>query len=105
VDTRVRRRLLHARPVREIVATDDIWSHSETDRETLLAGIHAAGGITCEHALLATTYLDGHIGLNNGIHRWAVTDELGIERVPVEMQYEQEESVWPSWEEPFLSWG
>ena len=89
---------LHARPVREIVATDDIWERSETDRESLLAGVRAGGGITCEHALLATTYLDGHIGLNNGVHRWAAAAELGIERVPVEMQHEYEqESAWPSW--------
>ena len=87
---------LHARPVREIVATDDIWERSETDRESLLAGVREVGGITCEHALLATTYLDGHIGLNNGVHRWAVAAELGIERVPVEMQHEyEEESAWP----------
>lgn len=63
----------------------------------------AAGGITCEHALLATTYLDGHIGLNNGVHRWAVAVELGIEYVPVEMLYEQE-PAWPRWEE-FSAWG
>jgi hypothetical protein len=60
---------LHARPVREIVAADNIWECSETDRETLTAAIRAAGGITCAHALLATTYLDGHVGLNNGVHR------------------------------------
>jgi len=88
---------LHARPAREIVGTDDIWSHSATDHETLLTGVRAAGGITCEHALEATIYLDGHIGLNNGIHRWAIADELGIARVPVEMRYEQEESAWPWW--------
>jgi hypothetical protein len=87
---------LYARPVREIVATDDIWERSETYRETLMAGIRAARGITCAHALLATTYLDGHVGLNNGVHRWALAAELGIERVPVEMLYEQE-PVWPSW--------
>ena len=92
----------HARPIREIVATDDIWKRSETDRETLVAGIRTAGGIICEHALQATTYLDGHVGLNNGVHRWAVAFELGIERVPVEMQYQQE-SVWAEWEE-FPSW-
>ena len=93
---------LHARPVREIVATDDIWSRSEIDHETLLARVHAAGGITCEYALLATTYLNGHVGLNNGIYRWAVADELAINRAPVEMQYERVESTWPSWD-PFLS--
>lgn len=93
---------LHARPVREIVATDKIWERSETDRETLRGAIHAARGIVCEHALLATTYLDGHVGLNNGVHRWAVADELGIERVPVEMQHEHE-PVWPSWDD-FSSW-
>lgn len=81
---------------------DDIWRRSEIDHETLLAGIHVAGGITCQHALLATTYLDGHVGLNNGIHRWAVANEVGIDRAPVEMQYEQEESACPS-SEPFLS--
>jgi hypothetical protein len=95
---------LRARPVREIVATDDIWERSETDRETLMAGIRAARGITCAYALLATTYLDGHIGLNNCVHRWAVAAELGIERVPVEMLHEEQESVWASWEHS-LSWG
>jgi hypothetical protein len=94
---------LHARPVREIVATDNIWERSETDREALMAGVIAAGGIKCAHALHATTYLDGHIGLNNGVHRWAVAEELGIERVPVEMRYEQE-PVWSPWAE-YSSWG
>ena len=93
----------HARPVRQIVETDDIWGRSETDHETLRAGILAAGGITCEHALMATTYLDGQAGLNNGVYRWAVAVELGIERVPVEMLYEQETALQPL--EPFPSWG
>jgi hypothetical protein len=53
--------------------------------------------------LLATTYLDGHVGLNNDVHRWAVAVELGIEYVPVEMLYEQE-PAWPRWEE-FSAWG
>lgn len=92
----------HARPVREIVATDDIWERSETDHATLTAGIREAGGITCGHALLATTYLDGHVGLNNGLHRWAVAAELGIKRVPVEMQRETEDAA-PPWGLDFLS--
>ena len=53
--------------------------------------------------MLATTYLDGHVGLNNGVHRWAVAVELGIEYVPVEMLYEQE-PAWLRWEE-FSAWG
>ena len=89
---------LHARPIHEIVATDNIWERSETDHETLLAEVRESGGINCEYALLATTYLDGHIGLNNGVHRWAIASELGIERIPVEMQNEQEEAAWPSWD-------
>jgi hypothetical protein len=47
--------------------------------------------------------LDDHIGLNNGVHRWAVAVELGIERVPVEMLYEQETVLQPL--EPFPSLG
>lgn len=93
----------YARPVSEIVATDNIWERSETDHETLLAEVRAAGGIACKCALLATTYLDGHIGLNNGVHRWAVAREIGIDRVPVEMQIERE-PVWPTWD-PFSPWG
>ena len=92
----------HARPVRQIVAIDDIWKRSDTDHETLLAGIRVAGGIACKCALMATSYIDGHIGLNNGVHRWAVAVELGIERVPVEMLHEQE-SLWPPLES-FESW-
>jgi hypothetical protein len=84
---------LYARPAREIVATDDIWKRSQTDHDSLVAGIRSAGGIKCEHALQATTYQDGHIGLNNGIHRWAVANELGIEWVPVEMYYEPPEAM------------
>jgi hypothetical protein len=88
---------LYARPVREIVATEDIWERSETDHDSLLTAIRAAGGIVCQHALEATTYLDGEIGLNNGVHRWAIADELDIYRVPVEMQYEREPAE-PSWD-------
>ena len=93
----------HARPVREIVATDPIWEHSETTHAALLEGIKAAGGIACDDAPAATAYLDGVIGLNNGIHRWAVCDELGVKRVPVEMRHEREEQPQdPAWS---LDWG
>lgn len=89
----------NARPVRQIVATESIWERSS--HEELTAGIRANGGITCEYALLATTYLDGHIGLNNGLHRWAVAIEEGVRRIPVEMQYEPEPTLLPDF---FASW-
>jgi len=44
--------------------------------------------ITCGHALDAIAPLSGEIALVNGLHRWAVADELGIGLVPVEMSTE-----------------
>ena len=40
--------------------------------------------------------LSGEIELTNGLHRWVVTSELGIDVVPVKMRYETE-PVW-AWE-------
>lgn len=52
--------------------------------------IRAAGGITCDHALDARRLLSGEIELVNGLHRWAVADELGVDVVPVKMSVETE---------------
>lgn len=54
-------------------------------------------GIACGYALKATTLLSGEIGLTNGLHRWVVATELGIEVVPVSMRHETEPMwAWPT---------
>jgi hypothetical protein len=72
-----------------------IWSRSgciwqdgrcRLGHEELTDLIRAAGGIGCEHALTARALLTGGVELVDGIHRWAVADELGIDVVPVEME-------------------
>ncbi len=39
---------------------------------------------------------DGRVRLDNGVHRWVVARELGIDNVPVDMRTETE-SAW-AWE-------
>jgi hypothetical protein len=34
------------------------------------------------------TFAEGRISLDNGVHRWSVAVELGINRLPVQMTYE-----------------
>jgi hypothetical protein len=53
------------------------------------------------YALEATTLLSGGTGLANRLHRWVVTQELGIEMVPVHMRTETE-LAW-GWESGSLS--
>ena len=65
--------------VRDIVATEPIWDRSELTHEELTARIIAAGHrIGHSYALNAMTFTDGRISLDNGVHRWAVAAELGI---------------------------
>jgi hypothetical protein len=83
--------------VRAIVETELIWERHEDGftHEVLTALIVAAGRrIDRVYALSATTLEDGRISLDNGIHRWSVAVELGIERVPVKMHYLSSDSAW-----------
>lgn len=80
--------------VRAIAETEPIWEWSDLPRGELTTLIAAAGGVTCEHALQATTLADGSIDLGNGVHRWAVCAELGIKRVPVRMAHVSDEPAW-----------
>jgi hypothetical protein len=80
--------------VRAITETEPIWERSELPRDELTARIAAAGGVSCEHALQATTLTDDSVDLANGVHRWAVCLELGITRVPVRMAYVPAEPAW-----------
>ncbi len=85
-------------PVRQWATSARIWEPGryETFTHDELADLIIAAGhqILCAHALSATTYADGRIGLSNGVHRWAIADELGIARVPVDMVRETIEPVW-----------
>jgi ParB-like chromosome segregation protein Spo0J len=72
-------------PVRKRAAQPQIWepSYRELSREELRDRVRTAGGIRCEYALEARKELDGHIELVNGVHRWAIATELGIDLLPV----------------------
>jgi hypothetical protein len=76
-------------PVREWAARPDLWERSATSHQDLTAAISAAGGITCEHALQARTAPEG-VHLEDGVHRWTIAAELGLDLVPVEMAVETE---------------
>jgi hypothetical protein len=82
-------------PARTWAETGSIWQpgHCDITHEELAALIRSAQGVTCGHALKARILLDGSTELVNGLHRWAVADELGINVVPVEMRIETE-PVW-----------
>jgi hypothetical protein len=84
-----------SRTVRDWASNGGIWrpGHCELSHEELTSMIRGAGGISCGHALKAMTRLSGEIELTNGLHRWAVSAELGIRLVPVEMITETE-PVW-----------
>jgi hypothetical protein len=90
--------LVHPVSVREWAATARIWEPGHYERlnhDELAALIMAAGRtVECTHALSAITYADQRVGLSNGVNRWAVANELGIERVPVNMRYESPKPVW-----------
>ena len=62
-------------------------SHDE-----MVSLVRDAGGIVCEHALDATRLADGRVRLNNGLHRWVVAREIGVDLVPVEMSVEGPQS-------------
>lgn len=86
-------------PVPEWAETGGIWQpdHCEFSHEDLTARVRAAGEIACGYALEATTLLSGEIELTNGLHRWVVATELGIDVMPVRMRHETE-PVW-AWPE------
>jgi hypothetical protein len=74
--------------VRERASQPGIWEpgYCELSREELRNRVIAAGRIIrCEYALEARRELDGHIELVNGVHRWAIAAELGIDMLPVRL--------------------
>lgn len=79
-------------------ARSGIWHDHRCvlNHDELVSLIRAAGGVNCDHALIARTLLAGGIELVDGIHRWAVAVEIGIDVVPVEMTVETESAwAWP----------
>ena len=90
-------------PVPDWVENGGIWrpGHCELTHEELTDRIQVAGGVGCGYALDATMLLSGEIELTNGLHRWVVASELGVDVVPVKMRYETE-PVW-AWEPGALS--
>ena len=85
-------------PARSWAQTGGIWrpGHCELTHEELVARIRGADGIACGYAIEARALLSSEIELVNGLHRWAVADELGVDVVPVTMATETE-PVW-AWE-------
>jgi hypothetical protein len=79
--------------VSEFAQYPEIWEPPcfEMSREELTAAVAWNGGIADEYALEATTRRDGSVELVNGVHRWAVANELGYPVVPVVMTYEPAE--------------
>jgi hypothetical protein len=75
-------------------AQSGIWRdrRCQLSRAELTSRIRAAGGISCDHALIARTLRTGDIELVDGLHRWTVAAELSIGLVPVEMSVEEAES-------------
>ena len=54
-------------------------------------------GIGCVYNLEVTTLLSGETKLTNGLHRWVVDAELGVDVVPVKMRHETEPVwAWPA---------
>jgi hypothetical protein len=90
---------LHSPPTREVASRPDFWSAGKYSREELTRYIRLAGGVKRDYALEARTLRSGEILLVNGCHRWAVADELGIQSVPVMMEFEPEpeDEAWPTW--------
>jgi hypothetical protein len=84
-------------PVSEWSARPDLWERSEMKHGDLTAAINAAGGVACKYALKARVNPDGSVHLENGVHRWTVCSELGIEAVPVRMTFAGSETTWPEW--------
>lgn len=88
-------RASHPKTVREIVSTESIWDNSELRHDELTTRIIAAGRrIDHVYAFSAMTFVDGRISLDNGLHRWSVSVELGISRVPVNMCRESPQPAW-----------
>lgn len=77
---------LHAAStVEETSRLAEFWEFAEIPHADLIARIRAAGGIAHEHALEAAILPNGETLMVDGCHRWAVTRELGIQVVPVDM--------------------
>jgi hypothetical protein len=79
-------------PVTEWASRPDLWERAELKHDDLDARIAAAGGITCEHALDATTLPDGRVRLDDGVHRWVIARERGLAAVPVTVRTDVVES-------------
>jgi hypothetical protein len=82
---------------RAVAARPDFWDARELSYEELTLRIRLAGGVKPEYALEARTLRSGEVPLVNGCHRWALADELGLESVPVMMEFEPEleDEPWP----------
>ncbi|MBC6463344.1 ParB N-terminal domain-containing protein [Actinomadura sp. HBU206391] len=81
--------------VREWAARSATWTEGrcEVPREELRSRIKAAGGIACEYALEACASASGMPYLVNGVHRWAIANELKIMKVPVRMIYDTQDAA------------
>jgi hypothetical protein len=73
-------------------ARSGIWEEGRCrlGHAEMTSRIRTAGGITCDYALNARRLLAGGVELVNGLHRWAVATERGIDVIPVEMLVETE---------------
>jgi len=80
-------------PVTEWATRADLWERAELGYSGLDALVVAAGGITCEYALEATTLSDGRVRLHDSVHRWVITSERGLIAVPVAMRTDVVESA------------
>jgi hypothetical protein len=79
-------------PVTEWAARADLWERAVFGHDDLDVRVAAVGGITCEHALDATTLPDGRVRLDDGVHRWVIAHERGLAAVPVAMRTDVAES-------------
>lgn len=77
-------------PAAPVDGTRQAAGNRELSREELTDRIQASGGIGCEHALEAITYLSGEVNLVNSMRRWAIASGLGMAELPVVMRCETE---------------
>jgi hypothetical protein len=78
----------HLVPVSVWAEKGGIWlpGHHRLSHDDLTSGIRDAGGVECGRALTARPLPDGTVELVDGMHRWSVCTELGVEMVPVKME-------------------
>jgi hypothetical protein len=75
-------------------ARSGIWQEGrcQLSHAEMTSQIRAVGGITCGYALAGRNLLAGGVELVDGVHRWTVAGELGIDLVPVKMSAEEADS-------------